>query len=115
MRMGLIDVNYAVLDKSMNGWRLKTSATGGLPNITFEPRKPVNLGTMIRNGYECRTGMMVHHDNVKGTVQQGMKKYTWEELHLPRKGKFLSHVGEVLRQAEGANVVVRGGWIGGDA
>jgi uncharacterized Fe-S cluster protein YjdI len=68
---------------------------------------------MIRNGCECCTGMMVHHDIVKGTVQQGMKKYTGEELHLPRKEKILSHVGEVLRQAEGANVV-RGGWIGVD-
>lgn len=26
----------------------KTKKTGGLPNITWEPRKPVSLGTMLR-------------------------------------------------------------------
>ncbi len=64
----MTDVCYAILDKSMSGWRPKKSVLGELPNITFEPRKPVNFGTMIK--CECRTGMMVHHDIVKGSVQQ---------------------------------------------
>ena len=98
----------------MSRWWPKTSVLGGLPNITFEPRKPVNLGTMIKNGCECRTGMMVHHDIVKGSVQQGSKKFTGEQSHLPKQEPILSHVGEVLRQAEGAKVI-EGGWIGGDA
>jgi hypothetical protein len=114
MRSNMTDVHYAVLDESMSGWRPKTTATGGLPNITFEPRKPVNLGTMIRNGCECRSGIMVHHDIVKGTVQQGNKKYNREQSHLPKKEPILAHVAEVLRQAEGANVI-KGGWVGGDA
>jgi len=114
MRTSLTDVHYAVLDESMSGWRPKTTANGGLPNITFEPRKPVNLGTMIRNGCECRSGIMVHHDIVKGTVQQSNKKYNRDLSHLPKNEPIQAHVAEVLRQAEGANVV-KGGWIGGDA
>ncbi len=70
-----MDVHYLVLDESMSGWRPKTTATGGLPNITFEPRKPVDLGMMIKNGCECVTGMFVYHDILKGTVQQSSKKY----------------------------------------
>jgi hypothetical protein len=49
----MTDVCYAILDESMSGWRPKTSVLDGLPNITFEPRKPVNLGTMIKNGCKC--------------------------------------------------------------
>ena len=33
-----------ILDESMSAWRPKTSKYGGLPNYTFEPRKPVPLG-----------------------------------------------------------------------
>ena len=114
LRGKMTDVYYCVLDESMSGWRPKTTPTGGLPNITFEPRKPVNLGTMIKNGCECITGMMVHHDIVMGSVHQGAKKYNDETSHLPRGEQILGHVAEVLRQAEGANVQ-KGGWIGGDA
>eukprot|EP00037_Helgoeca_nana_P026752 m.303288 g.303288 ORF g.303288 m.303288 type:complete len:110 (+) comp27299_c0_seq6:2249-2578(+) len=33
---------------SMVGWPPKTTAIGGLPNITYEPRKPVGyFGTML--------------------------------------------------------------------
>ena len=114
MRRKMTDVFYMVLDESMSGWRPKTTQTGGLPNITFEPRKPVNLGTMIKNGCECITGMMVYHDMVAGAQQQGSKKYCDMPSHLPRGELIQKHVAEVLRQAEGANVK-RGGWIGGDA
>ena len=62
-----------VLDESMIGWRPKTVQTGRLPNITFEPCKPVNLGMMIKNGCECITGMLVYHDIVAGVQQQGSK------------------------------------------
>jgi hypothetical protein len=114
IRRLMIDVHYLVLDESMSGWRPKTTATGGLPNITFEPRKPVDLGTMIKNGCECVTGMFVYHDIVKGTVQQSSKKYCNMKSHLPRGEPILSHVAEVLRQAEGSGIK-KGGWIGGDA
>jgi hypothetical protein len=60
----MTDVYYLVLDESMSGWRPKTTTTGGMPNITFEPRKPVDLGTMITNGCKCITGMLFYHNIV---------------------------------------------------
>ncbi len=77
---------------------------GGLPYITFEPRKPVDLGTMIKNGCECITGMMVYHDMVAGARQKGEKKYYDMPSYLPCGELIQKHVVEVLRQAEGANV-----------
>ena len=56
MRMSLTHVHYAVLDETMSGWWPKTSSLGGLPNITFELRKPVNLGTMIKMGVSAGRG-----------------------------------------------------------
>ena len=104
LRKRMTDVFYIVLDKSMSGWRPKTMATGGLPNITFEPGKPVNLGTMINNGCECISGIMVYHNVVAGAVQQGKKKYCDMTLHLPCGELMQKHVAEVLGQAEGAHV-----------
>ncbi len=106
-------VHYLVLDESMSGWRPKTTVTRGLLNITYEPCKHVNLGTMIKNSCECITGMFVYHDVVRGSAQQGSKKYCDMKSHLPR-GEPIQYVAEVLRQAEGAGVST-GGWIGGDA
>ena len=78
----MTDVFYVVLDESMSGWRPKMTQMGGLPNITYEPRKPVELGTMIKNGCECITGMMVYQDVVHGAQQQGDKKYCDMPSHL---------------------------------
>eukprot|EP00957_Ditylum_brightwellii_P003228 245848-Ditylum_brightwellii.AAC.1 len=60
----------------MSGWRPKTSKTGGQPHISYKPRKPVPLGTMVRNSVECVTGIFVNHDMVQGSLQQLKKKYT---------------------------------------
>ena len=38
---------FLVLDETMIGFRPNTSKMGGLPNITHEPRMPVDLGTMF--------------------------------------------------------------------
>ncbi len=73
-------------------------------DITFEPRKPVNLGTMIKNGCKCITGIMVYHDIVSGSTQQGAKKYAKMTSHLPRGELIHQHVAEVLHQVEGAKV-----------
>jgi len=113
-RTNLLNVIMLILDESMSGWRPKSSATGGLPNITYEPRKPVNLGTMVRNGAECITGIFVHHDIVQSVLEQGDKKYVDEVSHLPEGEKVQVHVAEVLRQVENAKVPVNG-WVGGDA
>ena len=53
-----------MLDESMSGWRPKTCKTGGLPNNTFEPRKPVQLGVQLKNAVECLAGLMAYQDVV---------------------------------------------------
>jgi hypothetical protein len=58
----------------MSGWRPKTSKLGGLPNYTYEPRKPVPLGTMFRNGAECMSGILVFQDVVQLSEVQSRKK-----------------------------------------
>jgi hypothetical protein len=110
----LNSVVFLLLDESMSGWRPKTSKLGGLPNYTFEPRKPIPLGTMFRNGAECITGILAFQDPVQLPEQQAKKKFHGEPLSLPDGSKIGAHTAEVLRQVEGAGVQ-RGGWVGGDA
>ena len=96
MRTLLTNVCFAVLDESMSGWRPKTSAMGGLPNITFELQKPKKLGTMIHNSAECITGMIIHHDIMQSSAEQAKKKYVDEKSSLPKGEKIHVHVVEVL-------------------
>ena len=115
-RRELLNVLLMVLDETMWGWRPKTSATGGLPNITYEPRKPVDLGAMVRNAVEGVTGIMAFQDPVADLTSQRLKAYmqTDNVLHLPGGGVLPVHVAETLRQAEGGNIM-KHGWLGGDA
>ena len=119
-RRSLVKTVLLLLDESMSGWRPKTSKLGGLPNYTYEPRKPVSLGTMLRNGVECICGMLVFQDVVQLPEHQSAKKYHGEESVLPnpanatRKKTISSHTAEVLRQVEGAGLE-EGAWVGGDA
>ena len=113
-RQLLLKVVLLLLDESMSGWRPKTSKLGGLPNYTFEPRKPIPLGTMFCNGVECMVGTMDYQDVVQLPEQQHRKKYHGEQSALPGKEQLIgASTAEVLRQVEGAEVV-RGGWVGGD-
>ena len=73
-----------LLDESMSGWKPKCSKRGGLPNITYEPRKPVDLGTMLRNAAECHTGILMHIDPVMSPERQGHKEYARTLNYLPR-------------------------------
>ena len=113
-RNTLLAVVYLVLDESMSGWRPKTSKTGGLPNISYEPRKPVELGTMARDAAECTSGVMAFLDIVQDIVNQRRKKYTGDPSHMPKGENVYVHVAETLRQAEGAGLK-KGGWLCGDA
>ena len=105
-----------MLDESMLGRRPKSSKRGGLPHISHEPRKPVPLGTMIRNAVECTTGIFVHHDLVDSSNEQWKKKYSLplEISHLPKKEEISYHCAKVLRQREESKLI-EGGWVGGDA
>ena len=115
-RRELMKVYFVVLDESMFGFCPKASPCGGFPNITYEPRKPVDIGAMIRNALEAITGIFVFQDPVEDITSQRLKPYMQENatLHLPGGGDLPVHTAEVLRQAEGANVE-RGGWLCGDA
>ena len=115
-RQRLIKTVLMLVDESMSGWRPKTSKTGGLPNITHEPRKPVDLGTMLRDGVECITGIFVYHDIVQAPTQMWEKKYLKPptKSHLPKGEVINYHLAEVLRQAENGKLE-KGGWVGGDA
>jgi hypothetical protein len=73
-----------MLDEAMSGWKPKTSKRGGLPNITFEPRKPVDLGTKFRNSAECHSGIFMHIDPVMCPEKQDGKTYADLPNHLPR-------------------------------
>jgi hypothetical protein len=45
----LFGTTLLILDESIIGWKPKTSKLGGLPKITFEPRKPLDLGLQLKN------------------------------------------------------------------
>ena len=114
-RQQLLKAVLVVLDESMSGWRPKTSKLGGLPNYTWEPRKPVPLGTMFRNGVECISGILVHQDVVQLPELQASKEFHDEPSHLPGCPEIPAHVAEVLRQIKGAGLPRGEGWVGGDS
>jgi hypothetical protein len=95
-RQRLIKTVLMLVDESMSGWHLKTSKLGGLPNYTFEPRKPVPLGTMFRNWVECVSGILVVQDVVQNPEKQTLKAYYGEVSTLPDGSEISAHTGEVL-------------------
>ncbi|CAB9515559.1 unknown protein [Seminavis robusta] len=116
-RQELFWVVLLMLDESMIGWRPKSTKTGGLPNLTYEPRKPVPLGTMLRNGVECITGciaMNAERQNFKKYLYADKEEQIRQKSSLPGKPDMPAHTAEVLRQVEDAQVV-KNGWCGGDA
>jgi hypothetical protein len=121
-RKGLFGTVLLMLDESMIGWKPKTSKLGGLPNITFKPRKPVDLGSQLKNGAECLTSMFAFQDIVQALEVQKRKKYYYsnedtqrvELTSLPNSPDMQAHTAEVFHQVEGAGVKL-GGWVGGDA
>ena len=113
-RTDLIKSTYLVLDESMSAWRPTTTKTGGLPNITYEPREPKPLGTMFKNGVEAATGIVVYQDVVETSEAQAIKKYAGNLSSLPLGEPILKHVAEVMHQCEGAKLC-DGGWVRGDA
>lgn len=96
----LLKIVVALLGESMAGWRPKTQKTGGLPNVTWEPRKPVPMGTQIRNGAEAFTGALVSLDIAQDVEIQRAKEHYGDESHLPSKVPINAASSEVLRQAK---------------
>jgi hypothetical protein len=116
-RTDLLQCDGIIMDESMFGWRPKTTKLGGLPHITYEPRKPsVNIGTMSRNGCDISSGIMLFQDLVDRSELQHRKKYSDPPTQsaLPKKEVISISTAEVLRQVEGAKVD-DGGYAIGDA
>jgi len=113
-RQRLIKTFLLLLDESMSGWRPKTTKLGGLPNYTFEPRKPVPLGTMFRNGVECISGVLVVQDIVQNPGQQSRKPYNGLPSAMLDNSEIMVHTAEVLRLVTNATIP-EGGWVWGDS
>ena len=109
-----VDIVMALYDEPMSGWCPKTSKYGGLPNYTYEPRKPVPLGTMLRNCGCPQTGVLPYQGIVMMPEKQRCKTFGLEDAVLPSKKVRPQPTAGVLRQALGAGVK-KGGWVGGDA
>jgi hypothetical protein len=103
-----------LVDESMSRWHPKTTKLGGLPNYTYEPRKPVPLGTMFWNGVECISGILVVQDVVQNPEMQALKDYFGDTSTLPDNSEITAHTAEVLRLVDGAKIPKRG-WVGGDS
>jgi hypothetical protein len=43
----LVDTSWITIDESMSAWKPRTTATGGLPNISYIVRKPEPLGKCV--------------------------------------------------------------------
>jgi hypothetical protein len=110
----LLKTRLLMLDELMSGWRPKTSKLGGLANYTYEPRKPVPLGTMFCNEVECISGILVFQDVVQNPELQSRKDFHGEQLSLPGNLPITAHTAKVLRRVDGAEIK-EVGWVGGDA
>jgi len=90
-------------DESMSSWCPQTTATGGLPNISYIKRKPEPLGTEVKSACCATTGVMVYAEIMKG-------KCAMREAHLANE--FGVNASIALRVAHGAARRRRdaGGW-----
>lgn len=70
--MQVVSSYEKVLDESMSSWRPRTTATGGLPNISFILRKPEPLGTELKTVCCAKTGVMTYMEIMRGA--KGMKE-----------------------------------------
>lgn len=86
----------------MLGLRPKATKTGGLPNITFEPRKPESIGTMLRNCAEVHSGVLVNHQVMKDPMLMHQLQFFDQPSSLPDGAKINDTTAECLRQARAA-------------
>ena len=54
----------------MSAWCPKSSKLVGIPNISYEPRKPIPLGNMFKNGGVCISGVFTFQYIVQGPEKQ---------------------------------------------
>jgi len=108
---------HTIMDESMIGWVPKGSKLGGLPNYVYEKRKPVPLGTMLKDSAEAATGIIIQTDPIMTPTVQGQKLFANKASHSPDKGAVFephaAHTAEVLRQVYNSGLH-DGCWTGGD-
>ena len=68
-------IHWIQIDESMSSWRTRTSAIGGLPNISFILRKPKPLGTEFKSTGCCITGVMRCLEIQRGKKGMSAQKY----------------------------------------
>ena len=88
----------------MSAWKPTHSKLGELHNYTYKPRKPCPIGTMMRNGVECISGILVFQDIVQNPEKQCQKEFVGTRSHMPRSELITAYVAEVLRQAKNSNL-----------
>ena len=69
---------WKVVDESMSAWRPRTTALGGLPNISFVVRKPEPLGTEFKTSACPITGVMTMMEIQRGKEGIKDKRYNRE-------------------------------------
>ena len=57
------------VDESMSAYRPRTTATGGLPNISYVARKPKPLGTEFKNCADGETGILMRRGRTAAILQ----------------------------------------------
>ena len=97
-----------MVDESMSGQRPKTTKLRGLLNYTFEPRKPVPLGTVFCNGVECVSGILVVQDVIQNPEKQALKPYFGEPSTQPDENEITAHTAKMLHLVEPAKEPYRG-------
>eukprot|EP00957_Ditylum_brightwellii_P020047 1512820-Ditylum_brightwellii.AAC.1 len=98
----------------MSAWQPKTSKLCGLPNITFEKHQPTELSFMLKNLFECISGVFKYQDIVQLPEVQQQQNYYGNLSSVSNSGTIPSHTSEVLWQVEVSNLS-EGAWVGGNS
>ena len=69
-----------VVNESMSAWVPKSTARGGLPNITYVSRKPKPLGTKVKVIAEAMTGCFISIEIQHGKKDTAKAKYVKEVI-----------------------------------
>ena len=60
----------------MSKWCPKNSKLSGIPSISYEPCKPVPLGTMFKKGVVCISGVLAFQHIVQGPENNKRNSYS---------------------------------------
>jgi len=111
--------NMLIMDETFIAWCPKTTKLGGLPNYSYEPRKPKGLGTMLKDIAEAVIGVLLYTDPSMAPSVQDKKKFSNRLSQSPdavSNAVHAPHVAEVLRQVYYTDLhKQKNPFVGGDA